>query len=127
MEAWVKKDDALIERVAGLLSVAPVHRKNMFGSAAWFLESNGMMFAGAWGEAIMVRVGAKRTSELIESGMAEKFDPMGGRPMREYILLDSERIAEDDVLIGWLDEASEYAGALPPKPNKTRSRKRSTS
>ena len=57
MADWPKKDEALIERVDGLLSTAPVRRKNMFGTAAWFLESNDMMFIGAWGEGIMVRVG----------------------------------------------------------------------
>lgn len=123
MADWAKKDDALIERVDGLLSIAPVRRKNMFGSSAWFLESNDMMFAGAWGESIMVRVGTERTSTLIEAGDAEPFDPMGGKPMREYVLLNGDRIAEDDVLLGWLEEASQFAGALPPKQKKPRNRK----
>ena len=112
---WVKKDDALIERVDRLLSTAPVRRKNMFGSAAWFLEVNDLMFAGAWGEGIMIRVGEKVASYLIEIGEAEPFDPMGGRPMREYVFLNGERIAEDDILLGWLDQASEFAEGLPPK------------
>jgi len=30
MANWAKKDEALIERVDGLLSIAPVRRKNMF-------------------------------------------------------------------------------------------------
>ena len=115
MANWVKKDDALIERVDGLLSTAPVRRKNMFGSAAWFLEANDLMFAGAWGEGIMIRVGEKVASYLIEIGEAEQFDPMGGRPMREYVFLDGERIAEDDILTGWLEQASEFAETLPPK------------
>jgi TfoX/Sxy family transcriptional regulator of competence genes len=122
MANWAKKDEALIERIDGLLSVAPVRRKDMFGTSAWFLESNDQMFAGAWGEAIMVRVGEKLTSRLIESGEAEPFDPMGGKPMREYVLLDSEKIAEDSDLLEWLDQASDFASALPPK--KPRQRKR---
>jgi hypothetical protein len=117
---WAKKDEGLIERIDGLLSAAPVHRKNMFGTTAWFLESNGMMFIGAWGEGIMVRIGEERTTSLIESGDAEPFDPMGGKPMREYVLLDGERIAEDNDLLDWLDQASEFAGSLPPKQKKSR-------
>jgi hypothetical protein len=123
MADWAKKDDALIEHVDGLLSVAPVHRKNMFGSSAWFLESNAVMFAGAWGEGIMVRIGEQRTISLIESGDAEPFDPMGGKPMREYVFLNGERIAEDGVLLEWLDEASEFAAALPPKQKNSASSK----
>ena len=87
----------------------------MFGSAASFLEVNDLMFAGAWGEGIMIRVGEKVASYLIEIGEAEPFDPMGGRPMREYVFLNGERIAEDDILLGWLDQASEFAEGLPPK------------
>jgi hypothetical protein len=123
MANWPKKDDTLIERVDGLLSIAPVHRKNMFGTAAWFLESNDMMFAGAWGEGVMVRIGERRTSSLIESGEAEPFDPMGGKPMREYVYLNGEQIAEDGELLEWLDEASEFAGSLPPKKQKSRKKK----
>lgn len=120
MANWVKKDDALIERVDGLLSTAPVRRKNMFGSAGWFLESNDIMFAGAWGESVTVRVGAERTASLIESGEAEAFDPLGGRPMHEIVFLNGERIAEDTVLLDWLNQASEFASTLPPKTKKRR-------
>jgi hypothetical protein len=119
MAEWAKKDEALIERVDGLLSTAPVRRKNMFGTVAWFLDSNDMMFAGAWGAGIMVRVGVERTANLIESGGAEPFDPLGGRPMREYVLLNGDRIAGDDELLGWLNEAGDFAGTLPPKRNKS--------
>ncbi len=123
MADWPKKDEALIERIDGLLSIAPVRRKNMFGTSAWFLESNDMMFAGAWGEGIMVRIGEEQTKLLIDSGEADAFDPMGGKPMREYVLLDGERIAEDDDLLNWLDQASEFASTLPPKKAKPRKKK----
>ena len=119
MADWAKKDDALIERVSGLLSVAPVRSKSMFGTTAWFLESNDLMFAGAWGDGMMVRVGAERKAELIESGDADSFDPLGNaKAMKEYVLLNSDRIAEDEDLLNWLDEASEFAGSLPPKKPK---------
>ncbi|HIF71396.1 MAG TPA: RNA methyltransferase [Dehalococcoidia bacterium] len=125
MVDWPKKDEALIEHIDGLLAAAPVHRKNMFGTSAWFLESNDMMFIGAWGEGIMVRISEERTTGLIESGEAEPFDPMGGKPMREYVLLNGERIAEDEDLLDWLDQASEFAGTLPPKqPKQKKSRKK---
>ena len=120
MADWPKKDEALIERVDGLLSIAPVRCKNMFGTAAWSLESNDMMFIGAWGEGIMVRVGEGRTLDLIESGDAEPFDPMGGRPMREYVFIGGHRIAEDDELLNWLNGASEFAETLPPKKKRSK-------
>ena len=125
MANWATRDEALIERVDGLLSIAPVHRKNMFGTSAWFLESNDMMFAGAWGEGVMVRIGEQRTSSLIKSGEAEPFDPMGGKPMREYVYvyLNREQIAEHGELLDWLDEESEFSGYLPPKKQRSRKKK----
>jgi TfoX/Sxy family transcriptional regulator of competence genes len=119
MADWAKKDEALIERVLGLLSVAPVRSKSMFGNTAWFLESNDLMFTGAWGDGIMVRVGAKRTAELIESGDADSFDTLcNNKAMKEYVLLNSDRIAEDEDLLNWFNEASEFAGSLPTKKPK---------
>ena len=37
-KAWPQKDELLIERIDGLLSAAPVRRKNFFGTVAWFLS-----------------------------------------------------------------------------------------
>jgi TfoX/Sxy family transcriptional regulator of competence genes len=120
MADWAKKDEALIERVDGLLATAPVRRKNMFGTAAWFLDSNDNIFAGAWGTSVMLRVDEERTKNLIETGMARPFDPMGGRPMREYVLLEGEQVAEDEDLLNWLEQASEFVVTLPPKTSRNR-------
>jgi hypothetical protein len=65
----------------------------MFGTSDWFLESNYQMFVGAWGKGIMVRVEEEQIIHFIESSDAESFDPMDGKPMRKYMLLNSERIA----------------------------------
>ena len=51
------------------------------------------MFVGAWGKGIMVRVEEEQIIHFIESSDAESFDPMDGKPMRKYMLLNSERIA----------------------------------
>ena len=63
MAGWPQKNESLIERIDNLLSAEPVLRKNFFGTVAWFLESNDLIFAGAWGEGVMLRLGknARRT------------------------------------------------------------------
>ena len=38
--------------------------------------------------------------------------------MKEYVLVNSDRIAEDEDLLNWLDQASEFAGPLPHKKPK---------
>ena len=38
--------------------------------------------------------------------------------MKEYVLVNSDRIAEDEDLLNWLDQASEFAGSVSPKKPK---------
>ena len=37
----------------------------------------------------------EKAKRLVESGVAEQFDPIGGRPMKEIVLLPGEKITED--------------------------------
>ena len=122
---WPTMDTGLEERVNGLLTFMPVQRKRMFGTSAWFMESNDQMFAGVWADGVMVRVGKDESSTLIESGDAANFDPMGGRPMKEYVFVDGEQVAEDDDLLMWLERGADFASALAAKAKKPRKTKRS--
>jgi TfoX/Sxy family transcriptional regulator of competence genes len=58
----------------------------MFGGPAYFV--NGNMFAGVLGEQLMVRLDADDRAELLDADPgAVPFEPMPGRPMREYVTL----------------------------------------
>ena len=125
-KAWPQKDERLIERIDGLLSAVPVVRKNFFGTVAWFLDSNDLIFAGAWGPGVTLRLGEARARSLIELGEAEVHDPTGHRPKREYVYLDRNRIKSDDALLEWLTQARKFVGTLPTvarKPRKKTARK----
>ena len=129
MDGWPQKNRPLIERIDNLLSAEPVLRKNFFGTVAWFLESNDLIFAGAWGEGVMLRLGEERSTDLIKAGAADPHDPTGHRPKREYVFLDRYRIEDDDVLLDWFKQASEFVGTLPPmtkKPRRDTNRKNGT-
>ncbi len=119
-DKWPNMDKELEERIDGLVGAMPLRRKKMFGTSAWFLESNDQMIAGVWGDGIMVRVGETDAGTLMESGEAEQFDPMGGRPMREYVYLDSARIAEDSDLVEWVERAAAFTSSMPAKKKKSR-------
>ena len=115
---WPTKDPALIERIEEATAFLPVVKRKMFGTESWFVESNAQMFAGVWGDALMIRLGEEGVGREIESGGAELFDPMGGRPMREYVLIPSDRLANDSDLEAWLQKGLEFTAALPPKKKK---------
>jgi hypothetical protein len=38
-----------------------------------------------------------------------------GRPMRGFVVVAAEGIAEDDDLAAWVDRGMDLAGPLPPK------------
>lgn len=122
-EKWPDMDKGLEERIDGLMASMPVRRKKMFGTSAWFMESNDQMFAGVWADGVMVRIGQEEALSLIETGGAESFDPMGGRPMKEYVYVNGERIAEDRELVDWLERAAGFASTLAAKVKKSRKKK----
>ena len=119
-DKWPSMDRYLEERIDVLVGTLPLRRKKMFGTSAWFLESNDLMLGGVWGDGVMVRVGESEAGSLVENGDAEQFDPMGGRPMREYVYLDSEKIAEDNDLIEWFERAAGFTSTLPARKKKAK-------
>jgi hypothetical protein len=85
--------------------------KPMFGSLAAF--AGGQMFMGILGDAVMFRLGeADRQAELAAG--ATIFEPMPGRPMREYVSLPDWR-QDSDRARSLAARSLDYALSLPPK------------
>lgn len=122
-DRWPEMDKDLEDRIDSLLAAMPVRRKKMFGTSAWFMESNDQMFSGVWADGITVRVGEDAANSLVDNGNADRFDPMGGRPMREYVYVNGEKIAEDSDLMQWLERGAKFAGTLPAKQRRSRKKK----
>lgn len=62
----------------------------------------------------MVRVGPEATDAALSRPGTRIFD-MTGRPMRGWVVVAGEAIAEDDALGAWIDEGHAFAASLPPK------------
>ena len=110
-----KPDPDLMERMDGLLNTVPAKRRSMFGTVSWFANSNEQMFTGVWGDRVNARVGEDAVAELVGAGEADPFEPMPGRPMKEYVLLPVESVSEDADLQTWVERALAFAEGLPPK------------
>jgi TfoX/Sxy family transcriptional regulator of competence genes len=93
----------------------------MFGNLAGFV--NGNMFTGVFGDTIFVRLDEGGRTELLAIPGAEPFEPMAGRPMREYVVLPEAWRQEPERTRTWLARALEWAGELPPKEPKPRKKK----
>ena len=48
------------------------------------------------------------------------FEPMPGRPMREYVVVPNELIQSITELKGWIAKSFTYASSIPKKYEKTR-------
>ena len=75
------------------------------------------MFAGVWGGDINVRIGAEAAAREIASDEAQPFEPMAGRPMREYVLV-SVAALKPAQFKRWVARGLEFTSALPAKKGK---------
>jgi TfoX/Sxy family transcriptional regulator of competence genes len=98
-----------------------VQRRKMFGYPAAFV--NGNMFAGVYQTNVVVRLSAQSRADAMAGG-AEQFEPMPGRPMREYVVVPPGHLEDRAQLSRWLDEAFRFTAAMPVKEPKPRGSKK---
>jgi len=89
-----------------------VVRKPMFGYPALFLGGN--MFAGTFQDKIVVRLAEAARARALKSG-SKQFEPMPGRPMKEYVVVPAADVAKPAALRKWIEQAHAYATTLPEK------------
>jgi TfoX/Sxy family transcriptional regulator of competence genes len=99
-----------------------VERRSMFGCPCAFAGGN--MFIGLHQENMIVRLGEADRAALLARPGAEIFEPMEGRPMREYVALPLDMLEQAEEVEPWVRRALEYAASLPPKGAKGGARKR---
>ncbi len=79
------------------------------------------MFTGVHEDSIFLRLSEKDRSELTaEYGEAMPFEPLKGRPMKEYMSLPPRLYRDTDEFKRWLGRSQVYANSLPIKAAKTK-------
>jgi TfoX N-terminal domain len=73
------------ELVAGAEG-GPVTRGSMFGSQG--LRTGKKFFAVWWHEQLVLKLPPERSNELVGAGTATPFEPMEGRPMNGWVVVD---------------------------------------
>ncbi len=113
MPSWKKSPPELIALFDALVEQLPgVERRSMFGYPCIFL--NGNMAAGLFEDRMMMRLGEKDRAAFLAQG-ARLFEPMKGRPMREYVELPDAMLASKKQISAWLAKSVAYVGGLPVK------------
>lgn len=117
-DAWRKSPDELKERFAAAVAgIEGLEVRQMFGYPAGFIGGN--MATGLHQESWIVRLPDDERLDRLDAGWST-FEPMAGRPMREYVALPAEIAADPDAARGWVERAAAYVRTLPPKAPKAR-------
>lgn len=105
-------DEELAERIRGLLPAVPVMEKKMFGGLSFLV--GGHMSVGVSGRGgLMVRCDPADTERHLAEG-AVPFE-MRDKPMKGWLRVTSEAVADDAALSRWIEVGTSYARSLPPK------------
>ncbi|MCY4108130.1 MAG: hypothetical protein OXG11_03775 [Chloroflexi bacterium] len=115
MPSMPKPDPDLLQRMEGLLAALPARKRLMFGTAAWFADSNAQMFAGVWGDRVNMRVGKNAVTELVDSGGADPIETGPRRPVEGDRPPPPPSVSDDAGLRSWIERGLEFAESLPPK------------
>ena len=118
--SFPKASPKTIALLESLVPAGPnIELKPMFGHRAAFV--NGNMFAGTFGDSLVVRLGDAERAALLEQKGASIFEPMKGRPMNGYVRVDPTVMKRD--LGRWITKALAFTRGLPPKAKKTKTPK----
>jgi len=115
---------ALVDLFQELLAQTRGDGRTMFGCPCGFLGGN--MFMGLFGDQLFLRLAEAERARLLSEEGAEVFDPMGGRPMREYVVVPSTWLEgeSDAELRAWVAKSACYAATLPPKASRAPNKKK---
>ncbi len=115
-EPWRKAPEELRERFeAAVAGIEGLEQRKMFGYPAGFIGGN--MTTGLHQDSWIVRLGESERAERLAEGWTI-FEPMPGRPMREYVALPADVVADPARARSWVERAAAYVRTLPPKPPK---------
>ncbi len=118
---WRKSPEELVAAFESVMPGAPAVMRKMFGFPAGFLHGN--MFIGLHQENMILRLPQASRTELLAIEGAKSFEPMPGRPMREYVVVPASIVHDPEKLAPWVSKALDYATSLKPKTKKKSAKK----
>lgn len=106
-------DETLAERVREALGRRKdVTEKRMFGGVCFLL--NGNVLVGVWKDSLIVRLGPDRGEAALLEPHVREMD-VTGRPMKGWVMVETEGIEEDEHLGEWVRDAMAFVETLPEK------------
>jgi TfoX/Sxy family transcriptional regulator of competence genes len=113
---WIKASEKIIETFEKIIPDLPgVEKRKMFGYPVTFI--NGNMFMGVHGNSIILRLSDNDRKEFLKLKSAKQFEPMPGRPMKEYVVIPEWMFDDKFIINSWTEKSFEYVSGLPLKLN----------
>lgn len=97
-------------------------RKKMFGMPAGFV--NGNMFYGVFTNGVVFRLSEEDRAIIASNDGVGPFEPMPGRPWKEYLHADASFWGGTDQLKEWAIKALEHTSSMPAKKPKAKKKKK---
>ena len=117
--AWKKPSQELIALLIARMEPHGAQKKTMFGSTTYF--ANGYMLIGVHEDHIFLRLPEAGRQELLSRFKdAAQFEPMKGRPMREYMIIPPALYEDRESFNKWIEQSMDYVMSLPAKAPKAR-------
>ncbi len=114
---WEKSPPELVEKFNTFVpEKADVEKRKMFGYPCSFI--NGNMFMGLYEKNMFLRLSEKDREEFLKLDRAGPFEPVTGRPMKQYVVIPPWLIEDKKELSLWIERSYEYASNLPPKKKR---------
>ncbi len=112
MPTFRKSSPAVVARFDELAGLVEADRRQMFGYPACFLR--GHLFMSLYEDSLVLRMSEEDRTEFRHRYDAAGFEPMPGRPMKEYVVVP-ETLRDADAVDEWVRRAFAYADQLPAK------------
>jgi hypothetical protein len=111
---WIMAfDETLAGRIRhNLARHKNVENKKMFGGIGFLL--NGNLLVGVWKNSLVARVGSDEYEHAVLEPHVKEFD-ITGKPMKGWVLVEPQGVAEDEQLNGWIQRALKFVVKLPSK------------
>src|SRR2546422_6604001 len=113
MPSFRKSRPEPVARLGAVMDRYPdAERKKMFGSPAAFVGGN--MATGLFAEQWVVRLPDDEIA-VAKAGGAGSFEPMPGKPMKAFVVIPPDDVADDARIAGWVERGLALARSMPAK------------
>ena len=115
-----KSPPELVAKFEKLAPGPPAQQRQMFGYPACFV--NGNLFMSLFHDKMVLRLPDTDREALLKVKGAGPFEPMAGRPMKEYVTVPPSLLKTPKKLEPWVAKALQYGASLKPKAPKKKAK-----